>query len=131
VAHTFEIRVRFADLDPYDHVNHARYFSYFEAARVEMLEEIGFGMTEMKAAGIQIVLVRLSAGFSAPATLHDRLVITTRLVEVKRATSVWRQEAHRGDQLIAELDVTAAFTGPDGRPVRAPEEFVEAAEGYR
>jgi acyl-CoA thioester hydrolase len=127
VPHETTVVARFADLDPYDHVNHARYLTYFENARVEALAEMGFGMDELKQAGIQIVLVNLAARFHTPARLHDRLSIATEVVGVGRAGSEWRQEARRGDDLIATLDVRVAFTGPGGRPRRAPEGFAEAA----
>jgi YbgC/YbaW family acyl-CoA thioester hydrolase len=127
MSHTTQIKVRFVDLDPYDHVNHARYLSYFESARIEMLDEMGFGMDVMKRAGFQIVLVELTAGFHSPAVLHDQLDIVTTVREVKRATSRWGQEARRRDELIATLEVTAAFTDLSGRPTRAPEGFAAAA----
>ncbi len=129
-AHRTEMVVRFGDLDPYDHVNHARYFTYFESARVEMLEEVGFGMEVMKRRGIQIVLVEVTARFHTPAVLHDRLTITTAVVEVARSTTHWRQEAHRGDELVASLEVRAAFTDAAGRPIRIPDGFAQAASRY-
>ena len=41
------IRVRFGELYPYNHVNHAVYISYFEAARVELLMEAGYSLGQM------------------------------------------------------------------------------------
>ncbi len=123
--------VRFADLDPYGHVNHARYLTFFESARIELLDEIGFGMTRMQERGFQIVLVELTARFHAPAVLHDRLSVETAVGEVKRSTTSWRQRALRGTELIASADVRAAFTDANGRPIRAPEGFVAAAAGYQ
>jgi YbgC/YbaW family acyl-CoA thioester hydrolase len=122
-----DVVVRFADLDPYGHVNHARYLSYFEAARIEVLDQMGFGMMEMQAMGFHIVLVELVARYHAPSGLHDVLNIHTRVGEVRRAPSAWHQRAQRGDDLIASLDVKAAFTTLDGRPSRAPEGFSQAA----
>lgn len=129
-AHRTEMVVRFGDLDPYDHVNHARYFTYFESARVEMLEEVGFGMEVMKRRGIQIVLVEVTARFHVPAVLHDRLTITTAVVELARSTTRWRQEARRGDELVVSLEVRAAFTDAAGRPIRIPDGFTQAASRY-
>ena len=94
--------VRFGDLDPYNHVNHARYLTYFESARIELLEEIGFGMGVLEDLGVQIVLVEVSA------------------------TARWRQEAHRSEELIASADVRAAFTDLAGRPTRPPAGFAGA-----
>lgn len=126
VPHLTSITVRFADLDPYDHVNHARYLSYFESARVEALDQMGFGMNDMKRDGVQIVLVELTVRFHSPAGLHDRIEIATEVVEVGRATSRWRQEGRIGRKPVAGLDVYAAFTDLEGRPRRAPEGFAEA-----
>lgn len=129
-GHRTSITVRFADLDPWGHVNHARYFSYFESARIELLDEIGFGIMRMGETGRQIVLVELTAKFLAASNLHDVLDVTTRVESVQRATSNWHQEAHRGDELVATLDIRCAFTDLDGRPARPPEGFMEAIGRY-
>ncbi len=121
-----EVIVRFGDLDPYNHVNHARYFTYFESARVELLEEMGFGMNEMMEAGIQLVLVEVKASFHRSAQLHDRIEITTEVGEVARATTTWRQKATRAGELLVSLEVKAAFTNLHGRPMRVPEAFAAA-----
>lgn len=124
--HTTEIRVRFYELDPYNHVNHTAYLGYFEAARVEALAEAGYGLDVMKKAGFQIVLVEVTARFVKPATLHETLTIYTKVVEIARSTSRWHQDMLRGQDLIATLDVRAAFTDSAGKPVRAPQGFLEA-----
>lgn len=122
------ITVRFSDLDPYDHVNHARYFGFFESARIEALEEMGFGMGVMKERGMQIVLVETHARYRRPAGLHDELTITTAIGESTRATMLWHQEARFPDGTLAvSLDVRAVFTDSQGRPRRAPDGFTEAA----
>ena len=126
VSHTTTITVRFADLDPYDHVNHARYLTYFESARVEMLDSVGYGMIRMKRDGFQIVLVDVTVRFHAAASLHEELKITTDLLESGRASTRWRQEARVDDRLIAELEARAAFTDGGGRPIRPPAGFAEA-----
>jgi acyl-CoA thioesterase FadM len=80
----------------------------------------------MKQAGFQIVLVEVNARFLMPAKLHETLLITTSVVEITRATSRWHQEMTRGDDLLATLDVKAAFTNLAGRPTRPPDGFAEA-----
>lgn len=128
--HRTSVTVRFSDLDPWGHVNHARYFSYFESARIELLEEIGFGIMEMGATGRQIILVELTAKYLAASNMHDKLDITTRVESVQRATSHWHQEARRGAELVANLDIRCAFTDLDGRPARPPEGFMDAIARY-
>jgi acyl-CoA thioester hydrolase len=126
MSHATEIRVRFYELDPYNHVNHTNYLAYFETARVEYLTDVGYGMDVMKERGFQIVVVELQARFLAAAGLRDVLIVTTSLLEIGRVTSTWSQEMTRRKQTIATLQVKAAFTDLSGRPRRVPEEFAAA-----
>ncbi|MEX2280318.1 MAG: thioesterase family protein, partial [Acidimicrobiia bacterium] len=109
-AHHTSITVRFSDLDPWGHVNHARYLSYFESARIELLDDIGFGILDMATTGRQIVLVELTAKYLAASNLHDSLDVTTRVGSIQRATSHWHQEAHCDGAPVATLDIRCAFT---------------------
>src|SRR5690606_12139078 len=60
---TTSLKVRFYELDPYDHVNHTNYFSYFETARIEYLADMGWGLDVMKDQGWQLVVVEAHARF--------------------------------------------------------------------
>ena len=60
-VHTTKLKVRFYELDPYDHVNHTNYFSYFETARIEYLTDQGWGLDVLKERGWQFVVVELKA----------------------------------------------------------------------
>ncbi len=123
--YTTSLRVRFYELDPYDHVNHTNYFSYFETARIEYLSEMGWGLDVLKEQGWQFVVVELEARFLAAARYGQELTIHTWVEEAGRVKSTWRQTMLRGDEEVARVKVTAAFTDLEGRPRRLPEEFVE------
>lgn len=122
---TTSLKVRFYELDPYDHVNHTNYFSYFETARIEYLTEMGFGLDIMKDRGWQLVVVEINARFLAAARYGQELVIHTWIEDASRVKSTWRQTMLRDDEEVARITVTAAFTDLDGRPRRLPPEFAE------
>ncbi len=122
------IPVRWGELDPYNHLNHAVYFSYCEAARIAMLEQAGFGMAALEDAGFRIVVTETKAKFVRPATEGQVLTISTSLHEGRRASATWRQEMTHEGETVFEMLVTAAFTNLDGRPTRAPEGFLDAME---
>lgn len=124
-VHTISLKVRFYELDPYDHVNHTNYFAYFETARIEYLNEAGWGLDVMKERGWQLVVVELTARFLAAARYGQELTIHTWVEEAGRVKSTWRQVMLRGDEEVAHLLITAAFTDLDGRPRRLPDEFAE------
>lgn len=122
-VHTTSLKVRFYELDPYDHVNHTNYFSYFETARIEYLSDVGLGLDVLKERGWQLVVVELHARFLAAATYGEELTIHTWVVDVGRVRSTWRQVMLRGEEEVAHLEIVAAFTDLGGRPRRIPEEF--------
>lgn len=128
--HRLSVSPRFYELDPYDHVNHSVYVQYFEAGRVDLLEEIGFGLTTMKDAGISIVVTEILTRFVTPATYGDELTVETSVSELRRASSVWPQRIVRGDDVIATQVVKAAVLGPSGRPMRLPDGFAAAIEPH-
>lgn len=124
-------RVRFSDLDPYNHVNHARYLSFFEMARVDLLDEMGFSMDRLAEMGLRIVLVEAAIRYYTPARLGDEIEITTRVRDVRRASTRWSQSARVGSEQVATLQIKAAFTNHEGRPKRTPGGFAEATGPYR
>jgi acyl-CoA thioester hydrolase len=117
------IRVRWGDLDPYNHVNHAVYSTYLEQARVETLESLATGMDALMSTGIQIVVVRSDIRFRSPAVAGDELVISSRLGELRVASMTWNQQIDRGPTRIVDAEITAATVDRDGRPVRIPRDL--------
>lgn len=119
-AHMTSHRVRFHELDPYDHVNHAMYVTYFEIGRVDALDSVQLGLDTLKDDGFQFVVTKVVVQFRRAATAGEDLTIVTAVGAFNRATTEWHQEIRRGDDLIAEAAVTVAVTDRSGRPIRPP-----------
>lgn len=131
MSHVTSLTVRFYELDPYDHVNHAAYIQYFEVARIELLDSVGMNLTTMQSRGFQLVVTDLKIRYLAPAGSGDVLTIETDVSELRRASTVWRQRMLRGDELMAEQEIVAAVTNLGGRPVRSPQELAAALSTFR
>jgi acyl-CoA thioester hydrolase len=69
--------VRFADLDPNQHVNNAVYATYFETGRVTLVKDRSYGLIP---AGLAWILVRLDIHFRAelrwPGTIEMGLGVS-------------------------------------------------------
>ncbi|MCZ6518789.1 MAG: thioesterase family protein [Actinobacteria bacterium] len=122
-VHTTSLKVRFYELDPYDHVNHTNYFSYFETARIEYLTDKGWGLMVLKKQGLQLVVVEIQARFLAAAGYGEELTIHTWVEQAGRVKSTWQQRMVRGDEEVARLTVLFAATDLQGKPRRMPDEF--------
>lgn len=120
------IDVRFYELDPYGHVNHGVYLNYFEVARIDLLDRIGFGLPRLRELGFHLLVVETHVRFVAPAVAGDRLEVHSRLSELRRASATWQQSIHRDGTLIATNEVRSAITDAHGRPIKAPEELTDA-----
>jgi len=131
MLHTHDIKVRFYEIDPYNHLNHSAYVQYFEVARIELLELVGYGMPELAEAGFHIVVTGIETRFVSPAHSGDTVTVDSEIGEIKRVTAVFNQRIRRGEAILATQTVNAAFTNTDGRPTRVPEGFVEALAPYR
>ena len=131
MLHSHDIKARFYELDPYNHLNHSAYVQYFEVARIELLESVGYGMSELAELGFHIVVTGISTRFLAPARSGDTVTVDTEVAEIKRVMARWRQRIRRGDEVLATQVVDAAFTRTNGRPTRAPAGFVEAIAKFR
>jgi acyl-CoA thioester hydrolase len=129
-VHETTIHVRWGELDPYQHVNHASYLGYLEHARIEALESIGWGMDRIAGFGCQVVVVRAEVRFRSAASGGDRLTVRTAIADLRGASSRWHQEIRRGDDLVLEAEITAACTTLEGRPTRTPREFQRALADF-
>lgn len=120
------IKVRFHELDPNGHVNHGVYANYFETARIELLDAIGFGPAVLAERGVHLVVVELRIRFKRPARAGDTLTVQTSIRELRRASSWWRQQLldEAGD-LVAEAEVLSTATNAEGRPIRPPRDLAE------
>ncbi len=130
MVHLHPVKVRFYELDPYNHLNHSAYVQYFEVGRVELLEELGFGLATMKERGFHLVVTEINTRFLKSAGPHDELVVETGVHELRRASSTWRQRLLRGSEALATQRVTAAMTDTDGKPVRFAPELTAALQPY-
>ena len=123
--HLTQIKVRFNELDPYGHVNHAQYISYFEHGRTEALESVGLGLHEMADRGVQVVVMELTATYKAAAVAGDVVTVETTIGELRRASTIWsqrilRERADGSSEVLATITIRGGITDTDGKPTRPP-----------
>ncbi|OUU61077.1 MAG: hypothetical protein CBC20_00905 [Verrucomicrobia bacterium TMED60] len=124
-----KIRVRYEETDQMGVVYHAKYFNWFEVARVQLLDEIGIPYKELEKEGYFLPVLSCSAIFKHPAHFDDRLIIMLEislasLLRLKVAYEVWRK-----DLMIATGTTEHAFISKDGKVIRPPASFVSLLEG--
>lgn len=76
-----DLDVRFHDVDMVGVVWHGHYVRYFENARWELMNRIGYGLDRMLASGYAWPIVELHAKYLSPARFGERLRARASLVE--------------------------------------------------
>ncbi|MDB2682685.1 tol-pal system-associated acyl-CoA thioesterase [Alphaproteobacteria bacterium] len=128
ISHTIPIRIYYEDTDAGGVVYHARYINFAERARAEMLRDMGFQSSDIaKQLGMHFVVANLEINYMKPAFLDDLLSLKTSVLEIKNSSFILKHEFFRGDESIANINVTLVCVSVDGiKPVRMPEELRKA-----
>ena len=125
--HLFAVRVYFEDTDFSGVVYHARYLHFMERARSDMLACVGIDQRTVHAEGQGAYAVtEMHIKYRRPAHFDDALVVISTVRAVRAASCDIHQTVMRGDEILTEAQVTAAFVSPDGKARRQPTEWVAA-----
>ncbi|MEM0935024.1 MAG: acyl-CoA thioesterase [Pseudomonadota bacterium] len=104
-------RVRFAEIDALDHVNHTAYLRWFESLRVLYMRERG--ISPYDGTGPLIVLKSVHMEYRREMFLGEDYVVTARTVEVRRASLEMRYATFAPD-LRAEGSAVIVLMARDG-----------------
>lgn len=120
-VHRLVARVYFADTDFSGAVYHGRYLEFFERGRSDFLRCLDVHHTELLDAEngpLFWVVKRMEVDFKTSARIDDILTVETRVLLVAGARCQMAQQILRGDDVLAEAEVTAALIDERGKPKR-------------
>jgi len=124
--HRFALTVYFEDTDTAGVVYYANYLKFMERARSDMLCAVGIDQqAALKGDGSAYFVVRVDCRYRKPARLGDDLQVVSSVEQVRASSVDIHQRVMRGDELLTDARVTAAFLDGQGRPRRQPGEWVE------
>ena len=124
--HHFALTVYFEDTDTAGIVYYANYLKFMERARSDMLRAVGVDQASAHHDGggayaVADVVIR----YLRPARLGDDLVVLSVVERVRAASVHIQQRVMRGNELLTDARVTAAFLTAEGRPQRQPKDWIE------
>jgi acyl-CoA thioester hydrolase len=105
------VRVYLEDTDAQGVVYHANYLRYFERARSEILDSIGYPMRDIAEGSHRFVVYEMKIRYHRPARLGDRLEIRTQVERSSGYRLIFRQKAAQADDasplVTAEVHVVS------------------------
>jgi acyl-CoA thioester hydrolase len=124
--HHFALTVYFEDTDTAGVVYYANYLKFMERARSDMIRAVGIDQAAMlRSGGDAYYVAHVDIRYRRPARLGEDLRVISTVEQVRASSVQIHQRVMRGDELLSEASVTAAFLDRKGRPRRQPKEWVE------
>ncbi|MDF9745277.1 acyl-CoA thioesterase [Natrinema salsiterrestre] len=124
---TVDISVRYRDLDPLDHVNHAVYASYLEIARTSYLREIAALPSEE----ISFVMANLEISYDRPIRMGDDPTIALSVSRLGDSSCTMTYEIRADDAVAATAETTIVHVDPETeRPSSIPDGMARRIREY-
>ncbi len=115
------LRVYIEDTDAGGIVYYVNYLKFMERARTEYMRSLGFGKDYIFNHDLMFVVRDVAVRYRAPAQLDDELLATARVTMLRGASMVLHQAVLRGEEVLAEGEVTIACVDRKGvSPRRMP-----------
>ena len=122
-------RVRFGELDVLDHVNNARYLSWFETLRIGYFRDRGLSDYRPGTPRPALVLKSVAVDYRAPLHLEDVYVVAGRTRAYRRTSFTMEYAVASGGRLCALSEAVIVLMADDFRTRRPlPPAFIAAFE---
>jgi len=101
-------------------VHYSNYLRFMEIGRIDMLDDHGIDLYELKSKGYFFAITKLDINYMVAAKPGDTIEIATSVTRLKRASIDFRQRMSRDDQLLVEAYITMVLL-KDNRPTKLPD----------
>lgn len=97
-VHKKVFSIAWGDMDALGHVNHARYFDYFQEARVEWLREHNMSMTEKTGP----VLIHAACTFLKPVVYPASVTVCSAIRSIGRSSMMMDHDLYQDEVLMVQ-----------------------------
>ncbi|OAQ52099.1 thioesterase [Natrinema mahii] len=124
---TVDVPVRYRDLDPLNHVNHAVYASYLEAARTDYLRDVAGLHSE----DISFVIANLEISYERPIRMGDEPTVALSVSRLGETSCTMRYEIRTDGDIAATAETTIVHVDPETeRPSPIPDGIADRIRAY-
>jgi len=121
--------VRFADLDPNQHVNNAVYATYFETGRVTLMKDRSRGLMP---AGLTWIMVRLDMHFRAELRWPGIIELGLGVSKLGRTSVTFDQVVFSHDRCVASAQsVNVLIDEASRKPTPLTDELIEKLQRWK
>ncbi len=126
ITYDYKTRVRYSHTDQMGIVYYARYYEFFEAARTDMLRDLGLPYSEFEQMGYLLPVIESHCNYKRGAQFDQLLNVNcsiSKQPKVKLKIDYEVTDKNTGTLLVSGYTIHA-FLKRNGHPCRAPKLFL-------
>lgn len=118
-------KVNYHETDKMGITHHANYIKWMEEARIDFLEQLGFGYAGLERDGIISPVIGVECQYKSPTTFGDEVRIHAAVEAYQRVKLVIRYTMTNAatGALVLTGRTTHCFTNKEGRPIALTKQF--------
>lgn len=120
-------KVNYYETDKMGITHHSNYIRWMEEARIDFLEQIGWGYARLEKEGIISPVIGIECQYKRPTTFDDEVRIHVEIAEFKRIELVisYTITNNKTGKLVLTGKTHHCFTNAEGRPIPLKRQFPE------
>ena len=125
--HTYQHEVKYYECDRMGITHHSNYVRFMEEARVDYLDQLGYGFDRIEAEGVFSPVVSVQCNYKSPTTFKDVIDIEVTIKLLSEMRFEFNYLMRVGERTICTAQSTHCFT-ENGRPVAISKRLPELYE---
>ena len=112
-------KVHYHETDKMGITHHSNYIKWLEEARIDFMDQIGYGFAQMESDGISSPVISLEAEYIRPTTFDDMLSINVTVEEFKGVKLVlgYTITNEKSNEKVFAGKTSHCFINKEGKPV--------------
>lgn len=115
-------KVKYYECDQMGITHHSNYVRFMEEARVDLLDQLGFGFEKLEAEGVVSPVLNINVKYAKSSKFQDEIAITVRFEKISTLKFAFHYVMKIGEETICTAESTHCFM-ENGRPVAAETRF--------
>lgn len=124
---TYIHRVKYYETDKMGVTHHSNYIRWMEEARIDFLDQIGYGYAKLEEDGIISPVIGIECYYKMPTKFDDDIEINVRIEEFKGVKLVigYTMMNQKTKDIVLEGKSKHCFVNTDNRPIILKKEYPE------
>lgn len=121
---SYRHEVKYYECDRMGITHHSNYIRFMEEARVDWMDQLGYGFDRMEAEGVVSPVVAVECRYKHPTTFKDIIEIDVSVAETTPLKIVFNYDMRCGGHTVCTATSTHCFL-ENGKPVSLEKRFPE------